>query len=111
MSSKALRAALLTLSVLICALMLILLAVTSVLSSATDGEAEDVAQAQAQDPYLIRSYNGHIAVFMNKDDKSPGVETTIETETLRSVDKEKLQNGIEVNTYEDVLKLLEDFGS
>lgn len=111
MSSKALRSALLTIVVLITVLMLILLSVTILANGAAEGSRAVFTQSETQEPYLLRSFNGHVAVFFNRDDETPGIETMIETETLRSVDRDKLQNGIEADTYEDVLKLLEDFGS
>jgi hypothetical protein len=111
MSNRAFRAALLTVVVLIAVLMLILTALTSVLKGASDSGRAVFSETPAPAPYLIRAHNGHIAVFFNRDDETPGIETMIETETLRLVDREKLQAGIEASTYEDVLKLLEDFGS
>lgn len=121
LSGKALRTALFTLALLISVLLLILLAVTAVLNSTSeDGDTQGrngtgkyavFSQTQAQETYLLRSYNGHIAVYLDKNDEIPGIETMIETDSLRAIDREKLQNGIEAATYEDVLKLLEDFGS
>jgi hypothetical protein len=111
MPVKALRTALATITILITVLLLILLAVTIIQAGAADAGKAVLTQAPADEPYLLRSYNGHVAVFFDRDDTTPGIETTIVTETLRSVDAEKLQDGIEAATYEDVLKLLEDFGS
>jgi hypothetical protein len=39
------------------------------------------------------------------------IETTIDIEGLRAVDRTMLEAGIGADSYEDVLKLLEDFGS
>ena len=61
--------------------------------------------------YIIRTYNGKIALFIDDFDAYPAVETDIEVRLLRAYDRRLLDAGIEVSTYEDVLRLLEDFGS
>jgi hypothetical protein len=68
-------------------------------------------ETQERESYWLRAFNGHISVFFSEEDEVPSVETTIDIDTLRAVDREKLEKGIEAPTYEDVLKLLEDFGS
>jgi hypothetical protein len=89
--------------------------VSSLLTSkARDMSADETAApaaALASGGYCVRGYNGHLAVFYDGMRDSPAVETSIEIDQLRAVDRAKLEKGIEVKTYEEVLKLLEDFGS
>lgn len=93
------------------ALMIIALMITSAINGVSADTPAFFAESQSNDDYWLRSYNGHIAVYSNKMDDVPTIETTIDVEGLRAVDKELLDKGIKAETYEDVLKLLEDFGS
>ena len=61
--------------------------------------------------YILRTFNGNIAIFYGEFQNEPAIETEIKVEKLRAVDRALLDAGIEVEKYEDVLKLLEDFGS
>lgn len=92
-------------------LLLVTLAITSVVKVPLTDAPAAVAEAQAETYYWLRVYNGHIAVFYDEAAAAPAVETTIEAESLRSVDREELDRGIRCTSYEDVLRLLEDFGS
>ena len=61
--------------------------------------------------YTIRAYNGHVALFMDSFAPFPAFETDIDVNMLRAYDRQLLEDGIEVDTYEEVLRLFEDFGS
>ena len=61
--------------------------------------------------YMIRDFDGYIAVFSSADHENPEFVTNIMTKTLRSLDQLQLKDGIFAKTGEDMLKLLEDFGS
>ncbi len=111
MINKALKMTLLYFAVFVSALMIIALVITSVVRGVSADIPTVLTQTQTNNYYWLRSYNGHLAVFNNKADLSPMIETTIDVEGLRSVDRQMLENGIEAKSYEDVLKLLEDFGS
>ena len=109
---RALKAA--VLFIFITGAMLMLLA-AAVVPGVTEAEPPDtapvLAEAARREQYWLRAYNGHIAVFFNAESDVPAIETTIEIDTLRDVDQAKLMEGIAADTYEEVLKLLEDFGS
>lgn len=68
-------------------------------------------QIVEQEGYRVGVSNGHVAIFEVGRTSEPMVETNIDVAGLRSVDRQMLDSGIIVVTYEDVLKLLEDFGS
>ncbi len=40
--------------------------------------------------YIVRAHNGRIAVFYGDIEDSPAIETTIEIDSLRAVDRDKL---------------------
>jgi hypothetical protein len=66
---------------------------------------------QSDQTYVIRDVNGKIAVFDENSDKDPVYLTNTMTDTLRESDRNQLEKGISVYGYENMLKLLEDFGS
>ena len=70
--------------------------------------APAVVTAAQRGVYIVRSYNGKVALFMNNT--TPAVETDIDVNMLRAHDRQLLEHGIEVSTYEEALRLLEDFG-
>ena len=59
----------------------------------------------------MREYNGCIGVFSPQSDAGPITVTDIETRSLREADREIVKNGIAVADREELLTLLEDFGS
>ena len=107
---KVLKALVLSVFVSGALLMLLALAVVPAIPADETEAAQVLAQTQESGRYWLRAYNGHIAVFFDDED-TPAIETTIETGSLREIDRKQLETGIEAVTYEEVLKLLEDFGS
>lgn len=111
MLKKTLRMTLLAFAVIASAMMLATLVITSAIRNAAVSIPAGVYEIQAPGGYVLRSFNGHIAVFDGDIPESPMIETTIDVAELRAVDRDKLENGIAAQNYADVLKLLEDFGS
>jgi hypothetical protein len=70
-----------------------------------------LAESLSEGGYQIRAFDGRIAVFYDGFTDRPAIETTIDVQSLRAYDRQLLENGIEVEKYEDVLRLLEDFGA
>lgn len=66
--------------------------------------------AAAKQGYCLRDWQGYIAVFEDGR-QTPKTVTDIPTETLNNVDREKLRTGIEAETREELLSLLEDLSS
>lgn len=108
---NALKRTLLYIAVFASAFMIIALVITSAVRGASPVTPAMLTEVQSDNRYWLRSYNGHIAVYNHKEDASPMIETTIDVEGLRVVDRTMLESGVGANSYEDVLKLLEDFGS
>lgn len=65
--------------------------------------------AEAQ--YVLREYDGCVAVFASVGDTSPMTLTDIEVGTLRDADRQILSTGLAVADREELLTLLEDLGS
>ena len=61
--------------------------------------------------YYLRDCSGYVAVFKGADSKTPIKVTDIETETLNTVDRGLLQQGIPAENKNELLSLLEDFSS
>jgi len=72
-------------------------------------KAENVV-TENEEGFVVKTYYGNIGVF-SLGEKAPLYITDIETSSLRDVDKQELQRGISIKTYEEVLRLLEDFNS
>lgn len=73
-----------------------------------------VSNASVEDKnaeYYLRDCSGYVAVFRGADSKTPIKVTDIETETLNTVDRSKLAQGIPAENKNELLMLLEDFSS
>ena len=66
---------------------------------------------RAAETYILKAYDGRIAVFSSENPGKPVSETDILISSLRAVDQKKLTAGIHAETYEQIVRLLEDFGS
>lgn len=66
---------------------------------------------EAETVYILREYDGQIAVYVTGDEKEPVLLTGILTSSLRKTDRELLAEGIPARGDEELAKLLEDFGS
>lgn len=63
---------------------------------------------QEEDGYYIKEYKGRISV-MKGDNEVPEMVFDISTKMLPDVDKQVLQEGIYVASYEELVKVLEDY--
>ncbi len=73
-----------------------------------------VSNASVEDKnaeFYLRDCSGYVAVFKGADSKTPIKVTDIETETLNTVDRNKLAQGIPAENKNELLMLLEDFSS
>lgn len=74
---------------------------------ATQQKAEVFAKKDDREVYTLREGNGNIIIEFDGE----VYETGISTSDARAYDRELLRNGIEADSYEEVLMLLEDFNS
>ena len=59
-------------------------------------------------PYLLKAYNGKLAVFTD-DLIHPNLVFDVYLKTLPEFDQVQLQQGIRVQTYEELTSLIEDY--
>ena len=72
--------------------------------------SDNAKSTEAGSGYILREYQGEIAVFQDGETE-PGMLTGIPVSMLRSTDKAALNQGIRVESVQDVASLLEDLGS
>ena len=68
-------------------------------------------EVSARETYILRTLGGRVAVFSSANADVPLLETDISVDGLRAVDQDKLAAGIRTDSYEQIVRLLEDFGS
>jgi len=64
-----------------------------------------------QGAYVLREQDGYIAVYRDASGVQSVEKTDIDVDTLRRVDRDMLEQGIAAKTEDELLCLLEDFGS
>ena len=63
------------------------------------------------DGFILRSHEGHIAVYSAAKQREMLTLTDIDTASLPSADQAELEKGIFAGDSDELLMLLEDFGS
>ena len=76
----------------------------------TESSSTAPVQSQTEERYTIREYQGNIAVFMDGVDH-PFRITDVDVHTLPKMDQEQLSQGIQVNSTDELNRLLEDYSS
>lgn len=61
--------------------------------------------------YFLKNCDGFVAVYAGTKGRSPETVTAIEVASLRGADRAMLERGIPVADRQELLELLEDFGS
>ena len=61
--------------------------------------------------YMLKARAGDVVVYYSDQLSEPIIDTGIEVGSLRSVDKNKIYRGIEVESFDEVLRLIEDLNS
>ena len=61
--------------------------------------------------YILRDYNGKIAVFPSFDAQTPNFVTDFDVAALPQQDRQYLAEGIPLKTAEELQQILEDYGS
>ena len=86
-------------------------AVPAAALAAVTAEVPAGAEAPPLPAYLLREVNGRLCAFRAGEERVPVLMTTISTAHLRAADREALQRGVPADDWEELLLLLEDFGS
>ena len=67
--------------------------------------------AQSGECYVLRDCDGYVAVYDGRNAKKPTTVTDIEVSTLRALDRQMLENGLELDSRDKLMMTLEDLGS
>ena len=80
----------------------------------SEDEGEDIpgaADAAQPETYVVKNVEGRVCVFSASQEREPIIVTDIDFDRLRENDKSAILDGIELERFEDVLRLIEDFNS
>lgn len=72
--------------------------------------AECMTETDSQS-YILKEYEGHVAVFMANDLENPVTVTDIQVSTLRELDKKLMETGMKIDSRDRLMMTLEDLGS
>lgn len=61
--------------------------------------------------YVLRDYEGYVAIYVENEPSRPMTVTDIQVSTLREVDKKLLETGLKLYSREKLMMTLEDLGS
>jgi hypothetical protein len=77
----------------------------------TDGKTAECMTETDSNSYILKEYEGHVAVFMANDLKNPVTVTDIQVSTLRDLDKKLMETGMRIDSRDRLMMTLEDLGS
>jgi len=75
------------------------------------GEVVSTMAQSSEICYVLRDYEGYVAVFVENDPTCPMTVTDIQVSTLRELDKMLLETGMKLYSRERLMMTLEDLGS
>ena len=75
------------------------------------GEAVSAMAESSEICYVLRDYEGYVAIFVENDPTCPMTVTDIQVSTLRELDKMLLETGMKLYSRERLMMTLEDLGS
>lgn len=79
--------------------------------AAAEPETVNAMAVGSESCYVLRDYEGYVAVFIENEPDLPMTVTDIQVSTLREFDQILLQTGMKVQTHERLTMMLEDLGS
>ena len=81
--------------------------------STEDGGAAISCMTENQEAtcYVLRDYEGYVAIYVENDPSCPMTVTDIQVSTLRELDKKLLETGLKLYSRERLMMTLEDLGS
>lgn len=95
----------------ICAIFSSVFAVYGAVDAARSEAVSAMAASNDSYCYVLRDYEGYVAVFVENEPDLPMTVTDIQVSTLREFDQLLLQTGMKVQTHEKLTMTLEDLGS
>lgn len=91
--------------------LLMIFAALSLLAVLADLGVLPAVPAAAEAMYALRPWEGFVAVFCPPEAETPTTMTDIRVQDLPLTDRLAIDRGIEAADYDQVIRLLEDFGS
>lgn len=74
--------------------------------------AECMTESESDsESYILKEYEGHVAVYMGNEPNKPVTVTGIQVSTLREMDRKLLQTGIKIASHDRLMMTIEDLGS
>ncbi|MEA4896032.1 MAG: hypothetical protein VB064_12340 [Oscillospiraceae bacterium] len=70
-----------------------------------------ITESQTEPCYVLRDYEGYVAIYVENDPSCPMTVTDIQVSTLRDLDKKLLETGLKLYSRERLMMTLEDLGS
>jgi len=70
-----------------------------------------MTESQEETCYVLRDYEGYVAIYVENDPSCPMTVTDIQVSTLRDMDKALLETGLKLYSRERLMMTLEDLGS
>lgn len=95
----------------LCAIFFAGFAVADLSKAESDVEAVECMAESSGSNYVLRDYEGYVAIFVENDPTCPMTVTDIPVSTLRDLDKMLLQTGMKISSRERLMMTLEDLGS
>lgn len=77
----------------------------------TENTYSDSVPPGSENRYVLRDYEGYVAIFVENEPKLPMTVTDIQVSTLRELDRKMLVTGMKIDSHEELVMLLEDLGS
>ena len=96
------------LSVSIAMLLLAAACAVSAIAAGTSGSGSGGAEGEG---YVLRGYEGYVAIFDGESRTKPSIITGIELRNLTEADRMLMETGLPAETEAELALLLEDLGS
>ena len=77
----------------------------------SEGKAVECMAENKENNYVLRDYEGYVAIFVENNPSCPMTVTDIPVSTLRELDKRLLQTGMKIASKVRLMMTLEDLGS
>lgn len=58
--------------------------------------------------YIVKDYNGKVAIFSNKNDDKPDIVLDIKTNSLAKIDSDEIRTGIKVSDNNELKGVIEN---
>lgn len=95
----------------LCAVFSAIFALTDLNKAESENKAVECMAESGGNNYVLRDYEGYVAIFIENNPSCPMTVTDIQVSTLRELDRQLLQTGMKIASKERLMMTLEDLGS